>query len=66
MPFFQDGCHSLANCLIFENMGVTDAFSMVSNPIQSPIYFYSEVIFIKLAIPSKGKGGRVGGGGGGV
>ena len=50
--FFQDGCHPLANCLIFKNMGVTDAFSMVSNPIQPPICSSSKVIFVTLAIPS--------------
>ena len=50
--FFQDGCHSLASCLIFANMGATDAFSMVSNPIQPPICSSSIVIFVTLAIPS--------------
>ena len=33
-------------------MGVTDAFSMASNPIQSPICSPSKVIFVTLAIPS--------------
>ena len=32
-------------------MGVTDAFSMVFNPIQSPVCF-SKDIFVTLAIPS--------------
>ena len=35
-----------------EYMGVTDAFSMVSNPIQSPICSSIKVIFVTLAITS--------------
>ena len=42
----------MAGCLIFESMGVTDTFSMVSNLIQSPICSSSKVIFVTLAIPS--------------
>ena len=33
-------------------MGVTDAFSLVSNPIQSPICSFNKVIFVTFAIPS--------------
>ena len=36
----------------FLRIGVTDAFSMVSNPIQSPICSSSNGIFVTFAIPS--------------
>ena len=51
MQKIQDGYRSLANCVIFEIIGVTDAFSLVSYPIQSPICSSSKFIFATLTIP---------------